>query len=153
MNWSAIFWLVLLLLFLFAEAATVTVISLWFAGGALAAIVASLLGARLWLQVVLFFAVSVGLLLLLRPILGKYIKPRLTRTNIDAVIGTQGIVMETIDNVAARGRIKLGAMEWTARSSSGENIEAGTLAKVEKIEGVKVFVTPVPVKNEQEVNV
>lgn len=153
MNWAAIFWLVLLVMFILAEASTVAVVSLWFAAGALAAILASMLGAQLWLQVVLFVTVSVVLLLLLRPITKKFFIPKLSRTNIDAVIGTQGIVTETIENVTAQGRIKLGAMEWSARSSSGEKIEAGALVKVDKIEGVKVFVTPVPVKNDQEVTV
>lgn len=144
MNWAAIFWLVLLVLFIMAEASTVTVVSLWFAVGALTALLASMLGAQLWLQVVLFFTVSIILLLCLRPITKRYFTPKLTRTNVDAVIGTQGIVTVSVDNVAAQGKIKLGAMEWTARSSSGEKIDAGTLVRVDKIEGVKVFVTPVP---------
>lgn len=153
MNWAAIFWLVLLVMFILAEASTVAVVSLWFAAGSLVAILASLLGAPLWLQTVLFFAVSILLLLLLRPVLQEFFVPKLTRTNVDAVIGTRGIVTQHIDNLAANGRIKLGGMEWAARSSTGEIIEAGTEAKVDKIEGVKVFVTPVPVSNDLEVNV
>lgn len=153
MNWAAIFWLVLLVMFVLAEASTVAVVSLWFAAGALVAILASLLGAPLWLQTVLFFAVSILLLLLLRPVLQNFFIPKLARTNVDAVIGTRGIVTEQIDNLAATGRIKLGGMEWAARSSTGKTIEAGMEAKVDKIEGVKVFVTPVPVNNDQEVTV
>ena len=146
MNWDAIVWLVALIVFFMAEAATVTVVSLWFAAGALVALLASVLGAAFWLQGLLFLVVSIALLLALRPILRKYFTPKLTRTNMDAVIGSQGVVTADIDNIQGQGKIKLGGMEWTARSSTGENIPAGSIVKVDKVEGVKVFVTPVPVK-------
>lgn len=148
MNPMATVWLVLLILSLVAEGASAAVTSIWFAVGALAAMVAAMLGAQLWLQIVLFMAVSILLLLSLRPLLKKYITPKKVRTNIDSVIGSQGVVTEKIDNIAATGRVKLGGMEWSARSASGEAIEPGTVILVEKIEGVKVFVTPasVPVK-------
>lgn len=146
MNWAAIIWFVLLVVFLLAEAATVTVVSLWFAAGALVAMVASLLGAQLWLQVILFVVVSGGLLAALRPIIKKLFKPKLTRTNVDAVIGAQGIVTGSINNALSQGQIKIGAMEWTARSTSGEPIEINTQVVVDRIEGVKVFVSPAEVK-------
>lgn len=148
MTGAAIIWLVLLVVFIAAEAATVTVTSIWFAIGSLVAMIAALLGAHVWLQVILFIVVSACLLLSLRPLLRKYFTPRLVRTNVDAVIGTQGIVLAEIDNIASQGKIKLGAMEWTARSSSGEKIAVGTIVKVDRIEGVKVFVTPVAVPTE-----
>ena len=143
MNWTAIVWLALLILFFIVEASTVTVVSIWFAAGSLAALIASMLGAPTWLQTVLFFVVSVALLLALRPVTKKYFTPRLTKTNVDSVIGSVGIVTVAIDNIQAVGTIKLGAMEWTARSTSGEQIPAGTRVKVDRIEGVKAFVTPV----------
>lgn len=148
MNPMATVWLVLLILSLVAEGASAAVTSIWFAVGALAAMVAAMLDAQLWLQIVLFMTVSVLLLLSLRPLLKKYITPKRVRTNIDSVIGTQGVVTEQIDNIAGTGRVKLGGMEWSARSASGEVIEPGTVIMVEKIEGVKVLVTPasVPVK-------
>ena len=148
MNPMAIVWLVLLILSLVAEGATAAVTSIWFAAGALVAMAAAMLDARLWLQIVLFMAVSILLLLSLRPLLKKYITPKKVRTNIDSVIGSQGVVTEKIDNIAATGRVKLGGMDWSARSASGDTIETGTVIMVEKIEGVKVFVTPasVPVK-------
>lgn len=135
-----ILWLVLLILFLVAEGSTAAVTTIWFAVGALGAMVAALLGAEIWLQVVLFAAVSVLLLLALRPVLKKYIEPKKVKTNIDSVIGSQGVVLEKIDNIAGTGRVRLGGMEWSARSSSGEMIEVGTVIAVERIEGVKVFV-------------
>ena len=141
-------WLALMVVFLIAEAATVVMVSLWFAAGALAALVASLLGAPIWLQVVLFLAVSAGLLACLRPVVRKYFTPRLEHTNVDSVIGSRGYVIADIDNVAAAGKVKLGAMEWTARSTDGRLIPKGTLVQVDRIEGVKVFVTAVEVPAE-----
>ena len=143
-----IIWLVLMIVFLVMEAQTVTMVSLWFGIGALASLIAALCGAEVWLQVVIFFAVSIALLASLRPLSKKYFAPKITKTNVDSVIGAQGLVTTAIDNVSAQGRIKLNAMEWTARSTSGEKIEVGTLVKVDKIEGVKVFVTPVTEKAE-----
>ena len=130
-------WLVLMILFLFAEGATAAITTIWFAAGALVAMISALLGAELWLQVTLFVVVSVGLILALRPLLKKYITPKKARTNVDSVIGSQGVVLERIDNIAGAGRVKLGGMEWSARSMGGEILEAGTVVKVEKIEGVK----------------
>ena len=75
----------------------------------------------------------------------KHFTPKLEKTNVDSLIGTTGVVTVTIDNVMATGTAKIGAMEWTARSTSGEVIEAGTLVTVDKVEGVKAFVTPVKV--------
>ena len=145
---DTIIWLVLMIAFLIAEAATVVTISLWFAGGALVALVASLLGAPLWLQVTLFFLVSAALLGSLRGMVRKHFTPMLERTNVDAIIGSSGYVTAEIDNIKATGTVKLGAMEWTARSTSGEKIPAGTLVKVDRIEGVKVFVAAVKIKAE-----
>ena len=145
MNLATIVWLVLLVAFLAVEAATVTILSLWFAAGALAAMIAALLGAALWLQVLLFLAVSTLALLALRPLCRKYLRPRLTATNVDSVIGSIGLVTAPIDNLSAVGQVKLGAMEWSARSSSGDPLPAGTRIRVDRIEGVKVFVSPTEV--------
>ena len=141
----AIGWLVLMVAFLAAEAATVTLVSLWFAAGALVALVAALLGGPLWLQVTRFLAVSAVLLALLRPLVKRYISPEITATNVDSVIGSTGLVTTAIDNASAAGQVKIGGMDWTARSTSGEPIEVGTLVKVDKIEGVKAFVSPAQV--------
>jgi membrane protein implicated in regulation of membrane protease activity len=146
MNWAAIVWLVLLVVFLMVEGVTVTLVSSWFAAGALVALIASLLNAPIWLQVTLFLLVSCIALSMLRPLLRKFITPKVVKTNVDAIVGTQGLVTASIDNVTASGQVKLGTMEWSARSTSGEKIEAGTLVKVDRIEGVKAFVSPVEVK-------
>jgi membrane protein implicated in regulation of membrane protease activity len=143
-----IIWLVLMVVFLIAEAQSVTMVSLWFAAGALGALIAELCGAELWLQIVIFFAVSIALLASLRPIARKYFTPKIIKTNVDSVIGQTCLVTADIDNISAQGQVKLGAMEWSARSTSGEAIAAGTLVKVDKIEGVKVFVSLVSEKAE-----
>ena len=141
-------WLALMVLFLVVEAATVTTTSLWFAGGSLAALIVAAVKGPVWLQVAVFLAVSAVLLACLRPVVKKHFTPKLVRTNVDSIIGTQGYVTGDIDNVSATGTVKLGAMEWTARSTLGTGIPKGTLVKVDKIEGVKAFVTPVEVPAE-----
>ena len=145
MNWEAIFWLFAMVVFLAAEAATVTLVSIWFAAGALAAIVVALAGGSVGLQVTVFLVMAIILLASLRNQVRKHFTPWIQKTNIDSVIGSVGIVTTAINNVAAAGQVKLNGMEWTARSSSGEVIPAGTQVTVERIEGVKVFVSPVNV--------
>ena len=133
-------WLGALLLFLVLEGATAAVTSLWFVLGALAALIVALLDWPVWFQVGVFLAVSVTALILLRPLVKKFIDPKKEKTNVDAIVGKQGVVLDTIDNIAGTGRVKLEGMEWTARSATGETIEKDTVVTVERIEGVKVFV-------------
>ena len=147
MNIAAIIWFALVVAFLIAEAACpIHLVSIWFAAGALVAAVISLLDGALWLQTVAFVVVSGGLLAALWPFVKKFLKPRLSATNIDSVIGTQGYVTAAIDNLSATGQVKLGGMYWTARSTDGKPIPEGTLIRVDRIEGVKVFVTAVTVE-------
>ena len=146
MNWAAIIWLMLMLAFLIAEAACpLHLVSIWFAVGALVAMVAAFLFAPVWLQAGIFLVVSGALLALLWPITRKYLNPKVTATNVDSVIGSTGVITEGIDNVAATGQVKLGAMYWTARSTSGTPLAQGTVVKVDRIEGAKVFVSPADV--------
>ena len=142
MNWAACIWLVLVIVLLAVEASTVTLVSLWFAAGALAAMTVSFFGP-IWLQIAVFLAVSVALLTALRPLARKYFTPKITKTNVDSVIGSTGLVTAPIDNLAAAGQVKLGGMVWTARSTDGNPIAEGTKVTVDRIEGVKVFVTTV----------
>lgn len=145
---AELFWLGAIILFLIVEANTVALASLWFSAGALVALIAAVCGGELWLQIVLFLGVSAVLLACLRPLVRRVIRPKLIRTNADALIGSEGYVTQTIDNRSAVGRVKLGSMEWSARSADGEIIEAGTLVQTERIEGVKAIVTPVEAKAE-----
>lgn len=146
MDLVAIVWLGLLVAFLIVEAACpIHLVSLWFAAGSLAALAVYWLHGPLWLQVLLFFLVSGGLLLGLWPFTKKFLNPHVTATNIDSLIGSIGIVTAPIDNIEAHGQVKLNGMEWTARSTTGEPIAEHTRVRVDKIEGVKVFFTPVEV--------
>ncbi len=140
---SIVIWAVLVVVFLVLEAGTVALVSIWFALGALAALVAALLGAAMWLQVAIFLAVSVLLLALL----WKKFRAKVSgaKTNINSVIGAEGYVTEAIDNLSYTGRVKLGGITWAARSASGQPIPVGALVRVERIEGVKVFVSPAEV--------
>ena len=138
-------WLAALVIFAIVEASTVTLVSIWFVGGSLAALIAALCGGELWLQIIAFCIVSGALLAGLWPFIRKFLNPHLTKTNVDSVIGTEGIVTADIDNLNAVGQVKLGGMEWTARSTSGANIPTGTRIRVDRIEGVKAFVSPAEV--------
>ena len=144
MDWTIYIWLGLMVLFLLMEAVcAIHLVSIWFAVGALAALLACMMGAKLWLQITLFLMVSAALLAMLWPLVRKFLRPNLKATNLDSVIGSVGLVTVTVDNLSATGQVKLGAMEWTARSTTGTVIEPNTQVKVDRIEGVKVFVTPV----------
>lgn len=139
-KYMAIIWLAAFVLFALAEAASVSLVSLWFMGGALVAFATCLLGGPIWLQILLFFLVSIALLCCLRPLVRKKLNPRLMKTNADSAIGKEAVVTEAIDNLNAKGQVKLDGMYWTARSESGEDIPEGAVVIVRKIEGVKAIV-------------
>jgi len=144
MDWALYIWLGLMVVFIIVEAVcAIHLVSIWFAAGALVAMIAAALGAKLWLQVTLFILVSGVLLALLWPMVKKFLRPNLKKTNLDSIIGSTGLVTVTVDNMESTGQVKLNGMEWTARSTSGKIIDPHTEVKVDRIEGVKVFVTPV----------
>ncbi len=141
MNVMAIIWLILLIVFVLLETATVQLICIWFAAGSLAAMVVSLLGGALWLQIVVFFTLSIVLFSLLWPLAKKHFKPKLVATNADALVGKICKVTETIDPLEG-GRVKVGDVTWSARCETGETIPAGTQVEILKIQGAKVIVAP-----------
>lgn len=145
-----IVWVVAMILLLIVEAATAGLTCIWFALGALAALVAALFGAQLWLQIVWFLVISIVTLILTRPLVKKYVNTRTTPTNADMVIGMEGLVTEAIDNVACTGAVAVGGKTWTARSVSDEVIPAGALVKAESIAGVKLMVRAVSDKTDGE---
>lgn len=147
MNWYATVWFILMVGFLIVEGACpFHLVSIWFAAGSLVAGIAAMLNAALWLQITLFLVVSCTLLASLFPLVKKFLRPNIEKTNVDAVIGSRGYVTEDIDNLQAVGQVKLGGMYWTARSENGQIIPRGTLVEVDRIEGVKAFVTAVKEK-------
>ena len=135
-----IIWLALVLLLAGAEAISVGLTSIWFAAGALCALIAALLGGTLWVQIALFLAVSALCLLAVRPLARRHLNSKVEPTNADRVIGEQAQVTESIDNIHGKGAVVIRGVVWTARSEDGSPVPAGTLVKVLRIEGVKVFV-------------
>lgn len=137
-----IIWLVVVIGFGVAEAATLGLTSIWFAVGALAAMVCAMVHAPLWLQIVVFVAVSLLCLAFVR----KHFQGRFNRnrekTNADRILGHRGLVLEAIDNQQAAGTVKVDGTVWTARSKSGQPIPAGAEVRIDAIEGVKVIVEP-----------
>ena len=119
---------------------TLGLTTVWFAGGALVAFLVSLAGGPLWLQLLLFIAVSVVLLLFTRPLAMKYLNKDVQKTNVDSIPGQKGIVTATIDNLKAEGQVTIQGMEWTARAKNGNTIEKGKVVRVTAVEGVKLIV-------------
>ena len=137
-----ILWLVLLIVFAGAEAVTVGLTSIWFAAGALCALIAALLGGELWIQLTLFLAVSLLCLLAVRPLAKRHLNDKVVPTNADRVIGAEAPVTEDIDNIYGKGAVVIRGMTWSARSENGLPIPTGAMVRVLRIEGVKVFVEP-----------
>ena len=143
---TIIVWLALMILFFIAEASTVQLICIWFAAGSLAALLVGLLGAPLWLQILVFFVVSIVLFASLWPVAKKRFNPKRTATNADALIGKICLVTEDIDPLEG-GRVKVGDVTWSAQCET--EVPAGTRVKILKIQGAKVYVEEV--KKEVEV--
>ena len=140
----ALIWLVLVLLFLAAEAATVGLVSLWFALGALAGLVAALVHAPPIVQFWVFLIVSLLSLGIVRPMAKHWFTPKdLEPTNADRFLGKEAIVTQEIDNLRATGQVKIGGLDWTARSEDPHRtIPKGERVVVLRIEGVKLLVAP-----------
>lgn len=135
-----IFWLGILAVCLSIEVATLGLVSIWFAGGALVTFFVAMATETLWIQLVVFFTVSFVLLFVTRPIASKFYNNRRTKTNVDSLVGEYCKVTETIDNFNETGTVVLNGLEWTARSVDETVIEAGAKVKVHGIDGVKLLV-------------
>lgn len=136
-----IFWIAAFIVLAAAEALTVSLTCIWFAGGALAGLLVQVLGGGVKLQLALFTAVSFILLLLVRPLAAGLLKPKETRTNTDGLIGRKVVVKETIDNIRGTGSVSLAGETWLARSLYEDQIlKPGTAAVVREIRGAKLFV-------------
>lgn len=133
-------WIAALFVFVIIEGLTVSLVSIWFAVGSIAAVIAAAAGAPLWLQIVLFLAVSVIVLSFVRPLAKNYINVLKKPTNADRVIGMVCPVIETIDNTRGTGAVTVDGKIWTARSENGEPIPQGTLVTPVSIQGVKLIV-------------
>ena len=143
-----IVWAAAIVLFGIVEAVTAGLVSLWFVAGALAALMAAFLGAAVWLQIVLFLAVSAVALSFTRPLLKKLNATRTEATNADRVLGEVAKVTETIDNENSLGAVYVDGKTWTARSVDDTVIPAGSRVVIESMQGVKLYVKPVETKVE-----
>ncbi len=142
MTAAAWVWLALAVVLGIVEGATAGLVSMWFAGGAIAAFIAALLGWFWPAQIVTFVVTSAILLACFRPLAKKRAVVNPVATNADRIIGRSAIVTEPIDNLKATGAVRVDGVDWTARSSGDTPIESGETVKILKISGVKVVVEP-----------
>lgn len=138
---EVISWLVLLVVLVVIEIATMGLTTIWFAAGALVATIAAACNAPLFLQITLFLIVSVLMLVFTRPVAMKFFNIDRTKTNAESLIGQKGIVTGEICNLKACGQVTLNGMEWTARTANDESvIPEGCVVVVKEIQGVKLIV-------------
>ena len=134
-------WLGILVLLVIVEALTYGLTTIWFAGGALVAALACYLGAGVMVQLLLFFAVSLVLLFVTRPLALKYMKKDMPKTNVNSLIGRTAIVTEEIDNLAQKGKVKLYDVEWMARTKEdGVIVPLGAVVEIKEVNGVHLTV-------------
>ncbi len=139
---AGIFWIIAAVVFGIIESATVALLTIWFALGAVAAAVAAQLGASIAAQVGTFVLTSAVFLCLTRPFLKKIAVKKPQKTNVDRFIGAEGMVTEAIDRMSGLGQVKVGGQIWSAVSEDGSPIDKGKVVEVLKISGVKLVVRP-----------
>lgn len=134
-------WLIVLVACILIEIATMGLVTIWFAGGALVAAIVAALGGKLWLQIGVFLVVSLLLLFLTRPIAVKYFNKDRIKTNVESLIGRQAIVISEINNLQGIGQVTVNGQEWSARSVNEEKeLPVGTVVVVRAVSGVKLMV-------------
>ena len=141
MSQAVIGWLIAIVVFIVAEAATVALVSVWFIGGALAALAAALLHG-LGVQLAVFLVVSAALLVFACPAARKKWAKKPERMNADRLVGETAMVTEPIDACADTGAVKINGVLWTAKCTTGERVEAGGHVTIERVEGAKLYVRP-----------
>ena len=134
------FWLLALIAFSVVEGITVGLTSIWFAVGALGALIVAGLGGHILLQMLVFLGLSGLSMAFVRPTAKKLLSPRYSPTNADRVIGQTALVTETIDNLEGKGLVNIAGQVWSARSEHNIVVSPGTQVRVLRIEGVKVYV-------------
>jgi membrane protein implicated in regulation of membrane protease activity len=138
---SSIFWIIILAVFILIEIITLSITTIWFAGGALAAFITSLFFDNLILEIIIFMTVSLALLYFTRPVVIKYFHPKNTKTDYEGVIGKEACVTATVDNMNAEGQVEVEGQRWSARSLYGTIIEKGTKVRIQGISGAKLIVS------------
>ena len=134
-------WLVVLIVSIGVEVATLGRTSIWFAGGAVVTVIVAAFHGPVWLQILLFFAVSLLLLFFTRPVAVRYFNKDRVRTNVESMIGRQAIVTSEIDNLQGIGQVTVGGQEWSAISEGdGIGLQPGTVVDILAVSGVKLIV-------------
>lgn len=132
-------WLGVIVVSVIVEAATMSLVSVWFVPGGLIALILALLNVDFLIQFIVFAAVALAMMTCLRPLLKRFLKVKRVPTNSDALIGEKAVTTEEIDNLASTGAVKIKGETWTARSEDGEKIAEGETVTVCSIEGVKLI--------------
>jgi membrane protein implicated in regulation of membrane protease activity len=139
---AAVLWIVLAAALFVIESVTTQFVGIWFAAGAVIAVIPALLGAPFWLQLLVFLLTSILFLFWIRPIVKTRISVKKQPTNADMVVGKTGLVLEEIDNVRGTGRVSAMGLTWTARTEEEQRVPADTQVLVSRIEGAKLIVSP-----------
>ncbi len=136
-----IIWLIITVAMSLIELMTMGLVTIWFAAGSVVALLLSLIGTPMWLQIAAFLVVSVVVLILVRPIAMTHFNNRLKKTNIDAIIGRKLIAKTDIDNLHGTGKVDMDGSTWLA-ASNVDNIviKAGEEVKVVEVRGAKLIV-------------
>ena len=146
---NGMYWLILFVILIVIEIATLGLTTIWFAGGCLVAFILSLFHVSLPIQILVFLAVSVVLFIWTRPVAVRYFNKERTKTNVESIVGKTALVVKTIDNVHFVGTVELDGMEWTARAAKEEEIfQKDEVVRIIDVQGVKVIVEKV--KNQEE---
>ena len=138
---EVIIWLVLLILFIGIETVTLGLNSIWFAGGALVALVIAALHGPVWLQIILFLLTALLMLFFTRPVAMKYFNRGRVKTNVESIVGKKAVVTGEINNLLSQGTVVVSGQEWSARScEEGITIPKDAVVIVEAVSGVKLMV-------------
>jgi len=133
-------WIGLIVIFVIVEAATVQLVTVWFAVGGIAGLIAYTFGLEIWMQILIFAVVSAVALAVTRPFVKRFTKGRKQPTNADRYIGQEATVTEPISNELSKGAVRIGGLEWTARTVDNSEVDKGERVTVEAIEGAKLLV-------------
>ena len=140
METMGVIWLIGIIVFMVLEGVSYQIVSVWFAAGAIGGLLAYVCGAPIWLQITIFIVLSLVMLAALRPLSVKLLSKNRIRTNAESLVGKSVLITQDVDNINGTGQGKVEGMTWTVRSDTGENIPSGEVAKILRIEGVKLIV-------------
>ena len=141
LKFMPVIWLAIAVLACVIETQTVQMVCIWFAAGGVVSFIVSLFSPPIPIQVVVFVVVSVISLFVTRPLVRKYIQPKIEKTNADAILGKTAIVLSTVSNLDMKGRVSIDGMDWAATSKDEQTFQQGEQVIIEKIEGVKLIVS------------